>query len=822
MVKTAKIEIAIILPAVADTRDACIRRLSNLLTAKHGIEKAHLADNSSKGVGQLCIHYDPTQLTLGQVRELATRAGAELDKRYGHLLLNSETMHARQAATLELGAKQIEGILDVSFAPTGVLRIEFDREVLKAIDIHRKLRNIGVRLIDEPVAAVDVARSAAIAKATESHDHKHEHSHGGPLGEQWEITFVSICGCLLLAGWTISTFTNANSWLPWCLYLAAYCFGGYFTFREAFKSVVAGRFEIDLLMLVAAIGAASLGEWAEGALLLFLFSLGHSLEHFAMGRAKRAVEALAQLAPQTALVLRDGKTQEIQVELLQVGDIVVVKPNERLAADGFVIKGESSINQAPITGESVPVDKRPVADSQQAAVHPERLDAAHRVFAGSINNNGALQIQVTKLASESTLARVVQMVNEAETQKSPTQRLTDKFESRFVPAVLVLVILLLFAWTVIDETFSKSFYRAMAVLVAASPCALAISTPSAVLSGVARAARGGVLVKGGAPLEILGKVQIIAFDKTGTLTEGKPRLTDVVCAEGVSETQLMSVTVAVELLSDHPLAAAVVSGGRTRLQNLPTMEAHDAQSITGRGVNAIVDGQVVTIGKEILFAETNSPTIPAPLLDSLNALKASGRTTMIVLRGNQYLGVLGLMDTPRSSARNVISRLRKLGLKKMTMLSGDNQQVANAVAKEVGLDEAMGDLMPDDKVKAIKKLSENVSVAMVGDGVNDAPAMVNATVGIAMGAAGSDVALETADVALMADDLNHLPFAVGLSRQTSQIIRQNLWLSLGMVAFLVPATILGLRLGPAVLLHEGSTLLVVLNALRLLAYRGRD
>jgi Cd2+/Zn2+-exporting ATPase len=375
---------------------------------------------------------------------------------------------------------------------------------------------------------------------------------------------------------------------------------------------------------------------------------------------------------------------------------------------------------------------------------------------------------------------------------------------------------------VINEPFSKSFYRAMAVLVAASPCALAISTPSAVLSGVARAARGGVLVKGGAPLEILGKVQIIAFDKTGTLTEGKPQLTDVVCAEGVTEAELLSVTVAVELLSDHPLAAAVVAGGKARMKNLPVLQAHDVRSITGRGVKATVDDQVVTIGKESLFSESKSSALPSTILETLNQLKASGRTTMIVHRGDKYLGVIGLMDTPRSSARSVIARLRKLGIQRMIMLSGDNQQVANAVAKDVGLDEAMGDLMPDDKVTAIRKLSENVSVAMVGDGVNDAPAMVNATVGIAMGAAGSDVALETADVALMADDLNHLPFAVGLSRQTSRIIRQNLWLSLGMVAFLVPATILGLRLGPAVLLHEGSTLLVVLNALRLLGYQDEE
>ena len=816
MTKKTKLDIALILPAVPDARDACVRRLGDILTAKKGIETAHLVDTSRGGVSQICIHFDPDQLSIGEVRELAIRAGAELDQQFGHLLLNSQTMYARQASSFEARAKEIPGILDAAVSPTGLLKIEFDRKLTNEDSIRAALRKIGVPLTDAPVAAVEGDRSGRKPKTPAE---AHEHEHGGWLGERAELLFAGICGVLLVTGWLVSTFASTSPWVPWSLYLAAYVFGGYFTFREALENVLARRFEIDFLMLVAALGAASLGEWAEGALLLFLFSLGHSLEHFAMGRAKRAIEALAELAPQTALVRRGGNTEEISVDLLQVADVVVVKPNERIAADGFVIKGEGSVNQAPITGESVPVDKRPVADPQEAAANPNRLDAAHRVFAGTINNSGALEIQVTKLASESTLARVVQMVNEAETQKSPTQRLTDTFERRFVPTVLALVVVLLFAWMVIDEPFSKSFYRAMAVLVAASPCALAISTPSAVLSGVARAARGGVLVKGGAPLEILGKVQIIAFDKTGTLTEGKPQLTDVVCAEGITEAELLSVTVAVELLSDHPLAAAVVAGGKARLQNLPVLQAHDVQSITGRGVKAMVDDQVVTIGKGSLFSESKSSALPPTILETLNQLKASGRTTMIVHRGDKYLGVIGLMDTPRSSARNVIARLRELGIQRMIMLSGDNQQVANAVAKDVGLDEAMGDLMPDDKVTAIRKLSENVSVAMVGDGVNDAPAMVNATVGIAMGAAGSDVALETADVALMADDLNHLPFAVGLSRQTSRIIRQNLWLSLGMVAFLVPATILGLRLGPAVLLHEGSTLLVVFNALRLLAYK---
>ncbi len=816
MTEKTRIEIALLLPAVPDARDACVQRLGDLLRANDGVEAAHLPGMNGKGPDQICIHYDPDRLSIGDVRDLAHRAGAELDKRFGHLLLQTEPMHARQARTVESRARQVTGVLEAAASPAGVLRIEFDRQVANEADIRAAVQKIGARILAEQERPTHAEPSEAGRTPSGK---VHEHRHGGLFGERTELVFAVLCGGLLLIGWLLSAFTP---WVPWSLYLAAYLFGGLYMLRDAIGDLRAGRFEIDFLMLVAAGGAASLGEWAEGALLLFLFSLGHALEHFAMGRAKRAIEALAELAPQTALVRREGNTEEVPVEQLRAGDVVIVKPNERIPADGFVSKGEGSVNQAPITGESVPVDKRAVDDPQQAAANPDRLDPQYRAFAGTINGSGALEIQVTKLASESTLARVVQMVNEAETQKSPTQRFADKFERYFVPTVLAFVVLLLFAWAVINEPFSNSFYRAMAVLVAASPCALAISTPSAVLSGVARAARGGVLIKGGGPLENLGTVGAIAFDKTGTLTEGKPRLTDVVTSGGVDEDELLRVAIAVESLSDHPLAAAVVMGGKERLKSDSVLQAHDVQSITGRGVKATVDGQPVYIGKENLFAEVEGVPVPDSLHKSVERLKAGGRTTMIVRRGDTYLGVLGLMDTPREAAKSVIAGLRVLGIRRMIMLSGDNQQVADAVAKEVGLDEAWGDLMPDDKVAAIKKLSAQEGVAMVGDGVNDAPAMANATVGIAMGAAGSDVALETADVALMADDLNHLPFAVGLSRQTSRIIRQNLWFSLGMVAFLVPATVFGLRLGPAVLLHEGSTLLVVLNALRLLTYRVRD
>lgn len=650
--------------------------------------------------------------------------------------------------------------------------------------------------------------------------HHHGHEHGNLIfGEKTELIFSLACGVLLVSGFLLGWPDGINPVIPIIIFAAAYLFGGWFAVKEAVESIGQGEFEIDFLMVVAAIGAATLGEWAEGALLLFLFSLGHSLEHYAMGRARREIEALGKIAPETAHVRKGDSLREVRVEELLRGDIVVIKPDERVPADGFVVKGESSVDQAPITGESLPVDKFPVADPVAAAKESATLDPGHRLFAGSINQSGSLEMEVTKLAGESTLARVVKLVSEAGTRQSPTQRFTNRVERVFVPAVLIFVVLLLFAWVVVDETFAESFYRAMGVLVASSPCALAISTPSAVLSGVARAARGGVLIKGGAPLEYLGQLGAIAFDKTGTLTGGRPRLTDLVTAEGIDESELLDTAIAVERLSAHPLAAAVVRDGMERLGRKVGGEAGSSQSITGRGISALLDGEPVHIGKKELFAEVDGPSLPVEIRETVDALESGGRTTMIVRRGDRYLGVLGLMDTPRESARGMIAKLRALGIKRIIMISGDNQKVASAIAKEVGLDEAWGDLMPDEKVGVIKKLREEEEVAMVGDGVNDAPAMANATVGIAMGAAGSDVALETADVALMADDLDHLPFAVGLSRKTSRIIKQNLWFSLGMVALLIPLTLLGLKMGIAVIFHEGSTLLVVFNSLRLLAYR---
>lgn len=819
-----KIGYRLLFPADVSPEDACIERLITTLTSKAGVNSAHVVASASEEADVVCIHYDPSVVSTADLRDAALKAGAALDATYGHVFRTIPATHMRRASAIEACLSRIDGVLEVVVSPDGKIRVEFDRRLTNESTITESLLLWSNKVL-EPVTPEDVGRHT-------EHDHSHDddhakssHSHGGIFGPQSELYFASLSGLFLLVGWILETFVDINGWVPLSCFLVAYFFGGYFTVTEAIEKIRSGKFEIDFLMIVAAGGAATLGAWAEGALLLFLFSLGHSLEGYAMGRAKRAIEALGELAPRTARVRRDGVESDVPVEELVVGDVVVIKPDERVPADGFVIAGSSSVDQAPITGESVPSDKRPVDDADLAATDPETLPAEHRVFAGTINQSGSLEIQVTKLASQNTLARIVTMVSEAETRVSPTQKFTKKFEQYFVPSVIGGVTLLLFAPLVRDEAFSDSFYRAMAVLVAASPCALAIATPSAVLSGVARAARGGILIKGGGPLESLGSLNSIAFDKTGTLTEGDPKITDVRTTEGVDEAELLRFVIAVETLSKHPLARAIVRDGSKRLGEGESANrgqiphATDLKSITGRGIQALVEGTVVHVGKDDLFSEVEGPPLPDDVRATVESLEQNGRTTMIVRRGERYLGVIGLMDTPREASKRTISRLRELGIKRMIMISGDNQKVADAVAKEVGLDEARGDLMPDDKVAEIKKLQSEGGVAMVGDGVNDAPAMASASVGIAMGAAGSDVALETADIALMADNLDHLPLAIGLSRATRRIIRQNLWMSLGMVAFLVPATIMGLNIGPAVALHEGSTVVVVFNALRLLAYR---
>ena len=795
-------------------------RLLEELRRHGGVLDAHVKAND--GESKLCVHYDPSALPVDEIEKAVVRAGAQIVERFGHLRSQVRGLrHERQAQLAEAAIKRSPGILraSVSFG-TRQVYVEFDPSVATASSVRDAVTTAGLELAAEP------GRPKARAGGAEGEHGNHEghdsegHVHGsGVLGEHGELIFSLACGGLTGLGWLLARLDTPRA-ASLTAFVAAYALGSWFTTREVAVAVRARRFEIDFLMLLAAAGAAVLGEWFEGALLLSLFTLGHSLEGFAMGRARKAIEGLADLVPATAeLIDESGNTREVAADALAVGDKILVKPNSRIAADGLVIAGRSAVDQAPITGESVPVDKSPVDTSSLDVARAESVPVEHRVFAGTINGAGALTVLVSRPASDSTLARVVTMVSSAEAQRSDTQRFTARFERVFVPAILVMVAVLLCAPLVLDEEFSRSFYRAMAVLVAASPCALAIATSSAVLAGVARAARAGVLFKGGAHLEALGLVRAIAFDKTGTLTEGKPRLTDIRPAVGTTREELLLVTLAVERQSDHPLARAVTQGALAELGGVQiARDASDVKAIIGFGVQANVAGDQVRIGKPGLFA--GDWVLPDDVEQASNDLQNAGRTVMIVQRGETFLGVLGVMDAPREGAATVVRLLRELGIQHTIMLTGDNQAVASAVAAQVGIQDARGDLLPEDKVAAIVELAANSQVAMVGDGVNDAPAMTSATVGIAMGASGSSVALETADVALMADDLHALPFAVALSRAAKRIIRQNMWASLGMVAFLIPATLVGVaNMGVAVVLHEGSTLLVVFNALRLLGFR---
>ena len=655
----------------------------------------------------------------------------------------------------------------------------------------------------------------------QQHDHKehnHNHDHGGIFGKRTELYFAILSGVFFLMGLILARVPGVTPWVSLICFIAAYFFGGYFTLLEAIGKIRKGEFEIDFLMIVAAIGAAYIDRWGEGALLLFLFSLGHSLEHYAMNKASKSIKALGELSPKTALLKNGGDLKEIPVEELRLNDIIVVKPNTKIAADGVIVKGSSSIDQSSITGESIPVDKTAIHDVSDLPPF-EKLDPSHIVFTGTINGDSMLEVQVLKLNADATISRLVKMINEVETKKSPTQLTTKKFEKWFVPIVVVLVISLCFLHLIIDETVHDSLYRAISVLVASSPCALAISTPSAVISGIARAANKGVIIKGGRALEDLGSLTTIAFDKTGTLTEGKPRLTNAIALNGYDKKEFLELVLDVESLSDHPLARAITKDLMDEYKVENISRSSNMEAIQGKGVVAQYNGGHIYIGNGQLMKEKGIQIL-GEIQDQIDQLQKEGQTIMLVGYKQRAIGLLSVMDVPRKSAAPTLERLRKIGIKQLIMLTGDHQNVADSIAAQIGLTEAKGNLLPEDKVKAIGEyVNKGIKIAMVGDGVNDAPAMANSTVGIAMGAAGSDVALETADVALMSDRIESLPFVIGLSRKSKSIIKQNLWASMGIVAFLIPATLFGFaNIGVAVAIHEGSTILVVINALRLLRY----
>ncbi|MEM7736331.1 MAG: cation-translocating P-type ATPase [Deinococcota bacterium] len=795
---TTQLDLSFVLPGHPPEADTCLDRLEQKLTQTSGIEKAYF--QKTKGNAELCIHYDADLLTLDGLERTASEVGAEVQARYKHATLRLSGLHCNDCAnSIDAVASRLDGVLAVNTNyATEKMRVTYDSAQVSSEQIMSEVKSLGYQVNPQHASAQAFNDTSTPDDEAEREGTRHTGKvFGVPLG----LALSLLSGAALLTGWLGESFFAFPFRLALAFYLIAYVAGGYDASKHAVRAALKGRFDIDVLMVVAAVGAASLGEWPEGALLLFLFSLGHALEHYAMDRARGAIRALADLAPDTARVRREDGEREISVSELRIGDTVIVRPGERLPADGEVLEGRSAVDQAPITGESVPVEKV----------------AGDGVFAGTINGDGSLIFKTTKAAEDSTLARVVDMVEQAQTAKAPSHRFTDRFQRVFTPIILVTTVLLIVLPPLFGFPFEESFIRAMTLLVAASPCALALATPSAVLSGIARAARSGVLIKGGAHLENAGTAEVVVFDKTGTLTNGSPEVTDIIALNGTGD-ELLALAASVEAKSAHPLAAAVVQAAEA--QHLELAETGDLESVTGKGVVASVQGELLRIGNRKLLHEAGIP-VPQEVLNQLESLESEGKTSVLVAHGTALLGILALRDEPRQAAKTAIRQLKALGVKRTVMLTGDNRLVAEAIGQELGLDEVKAELLPEDKVAAIKTLKETFNkIIMIGDGVNDAPAMVEATVGVAMGGAGTDVALETADIALMADDLTKLPYALSLSRASRRMIVQNLIISLGVIVLLVPSAIFGLAtISIAIVFHEGSTLVVVANALRLLGFK---
>ena len=768
------LDLALLLPEIDLEQDDCVKRLQNALQEYDGIHRAHIEE--PKAVDELCLHYDPSVLSPQQAQKLAKQSSAKIARQYLHLTIPIEGMDCSDCAlVLEHSLGRMTGVLNISVDyPDQHMTIEFDSRRLGKGAIEERIRRLGYAI---PLSGL----RRIISK--------------------YPYLLLSLSsGIFLLLGWSAQKFFGASLATAGGFYALAYVFGGLPLARSSFRQITRERrFDTDQLMLAAALGAGWLGQFAEGALLLFLFGLGHALEHHALDRAKNAILGLRDLAPKTAIIRTPSGDTIVPVEKIQINDVVRVPPNARISVDGRVKAGSSAVDQSAITGEYLPQD----------------IAVGDPVFAGSVNGEGSIEIIATRLAKDSTLAKVAQLVQEAQTQKSPSEQFSDSIIRYFVPGVLLIAIFVILVPPLLGAAFRDSFLMAMTLLVVASPCALALGTPSAVLTSVARAGRAGVLVKAGAHLETLGAVNVIAFDKTGTLTIGKPAVDRILPLTDMKADEVLALAAGVEAHSGHPIAHAIVEAAKVEALHIP--EAHDMRAIIGFGVEATIAGRRVFVGKH---DHSDHASAPQDLLSKIEKIESSGKTLVAVKEDFQLIGLISIRDQLRDNALSMIRILNKLDVDELVMLTGDNSLAAQRIAQQLELDQVHSGLLPEEKLDVIAQLlaSEKL-VAMVGDGVNDAPALATASVGIAMGGAKTQVALETADIVLMSDDLSQLPFAVGLGRMLRRVIRQNLVISLAVIAGLLTLTLMNLAgIALAILLHEGSTLLVLLNSLRLLRY----
>lgn len=756
---------------------------------------------------QLHIVYDPDRISEVDISRHAQRIVPYMKQHFGQCLFELDGRACEACAIkLEKRAEAIHGVRRANASYIGgVMSIQFDHDLIPEENLMQELIAKGAKVRPWTLPKLEDLTGKKLPGWITIFS-------GSPV----EALLTGATLLFLIVGWLApdAGFPPLVSWLS---YFAAYITGGWHGVHSAWESLKQKTVDIDLLMILAALGAAYVGAPLEGGVLLFLFSLSHVLQHGAMDRARKAIHELMKLRPSQALARRDGNLVLLPIDDLVIGDILVVRPGESIALDGEITSGESALNESSLTGESMPVNKK-IGDV---------------VFAGTINTSGGLEIRVTKLARDSAIARLIQMVEHAQSEKAETQRFLDRAEQYYAAGVILFVIGLIAIPSLIgDRPFEEIFYRAMTVMVVASPCALIISTPASILSAIGGAARNGVLFKGGLHLERTAGIRVVAFDKTGTLTIGKPKVTDMLlpgarftAGEKLSPefSSLLQLAAAVEIKSEHPLAKSIVAFAQH--ESLDIQSCDNFQSIAGQGVRGKVGNRTILLGDRRLF--NGGPVAGFDRITrGLDELQSQGKSCMIVAEqknesdGMTALGVIALADVIRPDAAAVIASLRKIGIERIIMLTGDHRNVAEAIGRQAGVDEVHAELMPEDKWRIVQSLKSSGPVAMVGDGVNDAPALASADIGIAMGAAGTDVAMETADIVLMGEQLKTIAYALAISRAARRIVRQNLTFAMSVIVVLVIGALYeSLRLPLGVIGHEGSTVLVCLNGLRLLAFR---
>ncbi|OME11331.1 cadmium-translocating P-type ATPase [Paenibacillus odorifer] len=608
-------------------------------------------------------------------------------------------------------------------------------------------------------------------------------------------------GVLMLFAWAMGSWSEVFSVV---LYVISYTIGGWNKAKEGVETLVKERdLDVNLLMIAAALGAATIGYWNEGAMLIFIFALSGALESYTMERSKKDISSLMALKPATAMRIEKGSMNEVAIDQLVIGDLLLVRPGDLIPADGKVYRGESAVDQASITGESVPVEKC----------------AGSEVFAGTVNGEGPLYIEVTKSAENTLFSKIIKMVEEAETDVPNSQRFIKRLEAIYARVVVASTVALIFLPPfLLDWSWSATFYKAMVFLVVASPCALVSSIMPAMLSAISKSARKGILFKGGVHLENMARTSVVAFDKTGTLTEGTPQVTDFIAGEGYNREELLAISASIEHMSRHPLAEAIVRKAEEEYVELRGVQ--ESKTITGWGIEGQVDGHHWKIGKSNLLDELTSSAMDSELAfwrTKRQQLAEEGKTVSIILDGEHIAGMIALQDTVRPQAEAAVRKLQELGIK-VAMLTGDREATAKVIAASTGVDLVFADLLPEDKVKHIKALrEEHGNVVMVGDGVNDAPALATATVGMGMGMKGSGAALEIADVVLMNDNIEEIASTISLARRSQRIVKQNMIFAVTVIAVLMISNFVqGIALPFGVIGHEGSTILVILNGLRLL------